>query len=65
MPRRILIYDLAYTHSQEAHAPAGAQVNASITKAEIEAKLTGEVTSHSHPGGGGGGLTQQQIEGMI
>jgi len=43
---------------------AGAQVNANITKSEIEAKLTGEVTSHSHAGGGGG-LSQQQIEGII
>lgn len=38
----------AYTHSQAAHAPPGAQANADITKAEIEAKLTGELTSHSH-----------------
>lgn len=38
----------AYTHSQVAHAPAGAQANADITKAEIEAKLTGALTSHSH-----------------
>lgn len=31
---------------------AGAQVNANITKAEIEAKLTGEISTHSHAGGG-------------
>lgn len=30
----------------------GAQVNADITKAEIEAKLTGVIASHSHSGGG-------------
>ena len=36
------------THVTAAHAPTGAQVNADITKAEIEAKLTGELTSHSH-----------------
>ncbi len=47
----------AYTHSQTAHAPSGAQVNADITKAEIEAKLTGEIASHTHAGGGGDGET--------
>lgn len=30
------------------HAPANAQKNSDITKAEIEAKLTGVITSHSH-----------------
>jgi hypothetical protein len=38
----------AYNHSQATHAPAGAQANADITKAEIEAKLTGEISSHTH-----------------
>lgn len=38
----------AYTHSQSAHAPANAQKNSDITKAEIEAKLTGTITTHSH-----------------
>lgn len=38
----------AYDHSQDTHAPVGAQANADITKAEIEAKLTGAITSHSH-----------------
>lgn len=38
----------AYTHSQSAHAPADAQKNSDITKAEIEAKLTGTITTHSH-----------------
>lgn len=40
----------AYTHSQAAHAPSNAQKNSDITKAEIEAKLTGEIESHSHNG---------------
>jgi hypothetical protein len=39
------------THLASAHAPANAQKNSDITKAEIEAKLTGELTSHTHPGG--------------
>lgn len=38
-------------HVAAAHAPPGAQANADITKAEIEAKLTGTITSHSHAGG--------------
>lgn len=38
----------AYTHSQVAHAPSSAQKNSDITKAEIEAKLTGAITSHTH-----------------
>ncbi len=41
----------AYTHSGTSHAPSNAQVNADITKAEIEAKLTGPISSHSHAGG--------------
>lgn len=40
----------AYTHSQAAHAPSNAQKNSDITKAEIEAKLTGNITSHNHSG---------------
>lgn len=43
-------YDTAYSHSQSAHAPSDAQKNSDITKAEIEAKLTGAITSHSHAG---------------
>lgn len=35
-------------HIGQAHAPSNAQANADITKAEIEAKLTGVITSHSH-----------------
>ena len=38
----------AYKHSQAAHAPSNAQKNSDITKAEIEAKLTGNITSHTH-----------------
>ena len=38
----------AYTHSQSKHAPSNAQKNSDITKAEIEAKLTGNVASHTH-----------------
>jgi hypothetical protein len=54
----------AYTHSQATHAPSDAQKNSDITKAEIEAKLVGEIISHTHAGGGGG-LTQMQIEGIL
>lgn len=38
----------AYQHSQAAHAPSNAQKNSDITKAEIEAKLTGVITTHKH-----------------
>ena len=41
---------IAYDHSQTAHAPANAQKNSDITKEEIEAKLTGNITSHTHSG---------------
>ena len=41
-------YDEAYTHSTSAHAPSNAQKNSDITKAEIEAKLTGTISSHTH-----------------
>ena len=51
------VYEAANANSQAhvvaAHAPSNAQANADITKAEIEAKLTGEIVSHSHAGGGG------------
>ena len=49
----------AITHSTSSHAPIDAQKNSDITKAEIEAKLTGEISSHSHAGGGG--LTHAQV----
>ena len=38
-------------HVVSAHAPSNAQKNSDITKAEIEAKLTGELSSHTHAGG--------------
>ena len=41
------------THVTSAHAPSNAQANADITKAEIEAKLTGQISTHAHAGGGG------------
>src|SRR4030042_3793246 len=41
------------THVTSAHAPSNAQKNSDITKAEMEAKLTGELSSHSHAGGSG------------
>lgn len=40
-------------HIASAHAPSNAQANADITKAEIEAKLIGAISSHSHAGSGG------------
>ena len=40
--------------AQIALAPSNAQKNSDITKAEIEAKLTGEISSHTHAGGPGG-----------
>lgn len=39
---------IAYDHSQTTHAPSNAQKNSDITKTEIEAKLTGTITSHTH-----------------
>ena len=41
-------YGAAYQHSLQAHAPANAQKNSDITKAEIEAKLTGNIGTHTH-----------------
>lgn len=35
-------------HILSLHAPSDAQKNSDITKAEIEAKLTGEITTHTH-----------------
>jgi hypothetical protein len=42
-------------HVTSAHAPSNAQKNSDILKAEIEAKLTGVISTHSHAGGGAGG----------
>lgn len=36
------------THVTSVHAPSTAQKNSDITKAEIEAKLTGAIATHSH-----------------
>lgn len=52
-------WDSAYTHSQSSHAPSNAQKNSDITKAEIEAKLTGNITTHTHSQY----LTSQDISG--
>jgi hypothetical protein len=41
------------SHISSAHAPSNAQKNSDITKAEIEAKLTGEISTHTHAGGSG------------
>ena len=41
-------YDTAYNHSQATHAPITAQKNSDILKSEIESKLVGTITSHSH-----------------
>ena len=38
----------AYKHATSTHAPTNAQKNSDITKAEIEAKLTGDITTHTH-----------------
>ena len=63
-------YDLnrintAYTHSTAAHAPSNAQKNSDITKAEIEAKLTGAITTHTHSyagsGSAGGAANSAQV----
>ena len=57
----------AYNHSQAAHAPSNAQKNSDITKAEIEAKLTGNITSHSHTTVNGYGVwigTQSQYDAL-
>jgi hypothetical protein len=44
-------YDISVTHAGSSHAPANAQKNSDITKEEIEAKLTGQLSSHTHAGG--------------
>src|SRR3990167_6574329 len=49
--------DTAVTHAGSSHAPADAQKNSDILKTEVEAVLTGELTSHSHAGGPGSGMT--------
>lgn len=39
------------SHVTSAHAPSNAQKNSDILKAEIEAVLTGQISSHTHAGG--------------
>jgi len=51
-----IAYDAAASHAGSAHAPSNAQKNSDITKEEIEAKLTGEISSHSHAASGGSSL---------
>ena len=46
---------------QGIQGPAGS--DATVTKSAVEAVLTGEITTHTHANSGG--LTQQQIEGII
>lgn len=41
-------WNAAKNHADSPHAPSAAQKNSDITKAEIEAKLTGALASHSH-----------------
>jgi hypothetical protein len=48
-------------HVIAAHAPSNAQKNSDITKAEIEAKLIGEINSHSHAGGGSGPVVKSGL----
>ena len=55
----------AITHSTSSHAPIDAQKNSDITKAEIEAKLTGEISSHSHAGGSGLTLPQTLAKNFV
>lgn len=44
-------YDSAVIHAGSTHAPINAQKNSDITKEEIEAKLTGPISTHTHSGG--------------
>jgi hypothetical protein len=41
------------THVTSAHAPSNAQKNSDIIQSEIEAKLTGTISTHTHVGGSG------------
>jgi hypothetical protein len=52
------------THITSPHAPSNAQKNSDITTQEIQAKLTGEINTHTHPGGGGG-LSHGQVMSRI
>lgn len=58
----------SYTHSTSPHAPSDAQKNSDITKEEIEAKLTGDITTHTHSEYTGGKkqrfITQQEYDSL-
>lgn len=58
----------AHTHSTSPHAPSNAQRNSDITKEEIEAKLTGDITTHTHSEYTGGKkqrfITQQEYNSL-
>ena len=47
-PTNVSNWNSAYAHSTSVHAPSNAQKNSDITKAEIEAKLIGDISTHSH-----------------
>lgn len=49
-------------HIGSSHAPSNAQKNSDITKGEIEAKLTGEISTHTHAGGGSVSIQQTEID---
>lgn len=49
-------------HAASTHAPGDAQKNSDITKAEIENKLTGQISSHSHAGGGSVNIKQVEVD---
>lgn len=52
---------IAYDHSLAAHAPSNAQKNSDILKSEIEAKLTGVITSHDHSSISGNAATATKL----
>jgi hypothetical protein len=45
------------THVVSAHAPSNAQKNSDIIQSEIEAKLVGQISTHTHVGGVGSSIT--------
>jgi hypothetical protein len=55
-------YETSYAHSQVAHAPADAQKNSDITKAEVEAALTGTISTHAHDLTGAMGVVELKDE---
>jgi hypothetical protein len=57
-----LLYIVDVDEANTSHKMTVAAFKAAlITKANIEAQLTGEITSHSHPGSGGGAALWQEI----